>query len=198
MPDPDLGEAYLVNRPRTGSEGFEIFAPISSLERLLEKLRIAVQSVGGRACGWTALERVRIEAGIPRFGQDMDETTIPLEAGLENGGISFDKGCYIGQEIISRIRTYGQVAKALRRLTLAPDSKGLPVKGDEVLHEGKSVGHITSAAASPALRQRIALGYIRKEANGIGSEVFVRTKEGELRARISGNPFEPFEGGPPR
>ena len=82
----------------------------------------------------------------------MDGTNLPLEAGLENRAISFSKGCYIGQEVISRIRTYGQVAKALRGLRLAADLPRMPVKGDKLFHCGKEAGYITSALASPALK----------------------------------------------
>ncbi|MEY3547393.1 MAG: hypothetical protein RLZZ313_1755, partial [Verrucomicrobiota bacterium] len=62
--------------------------------------------MGGRPVGWSALDLARIEAGIPRFGVDIDESHLPPEAGLDRDGISYTKGCYIGQETIARIRTY--------------------------------------------------------------------------------------------
>src|SRR5947208_17144037 len=112
---------------------------MDSLGIVADKLTNAVKTLGGRLCGWNAFEIARIEASIPRFGVDMDETNIPLEAGLENRGISFNKGCYIGQEVISRIRTYGQVARALRVLHLPENSDSLPGKGDKLFKEGKEV-----------------------------------------------------------
>jgi len=187
--DAALGEVYLMNQPRLGTSGFDLFIPESALGVAADKLIAAAKSAGGRACGWSAFEMARIEAGIPRFGADFDETNIPLEAGLASRAVSFAKGCYIGQEIISRIHTYGEVAKALRRLRLADDLPHLPAKGDKLFHAAKEVGYLTSATASQSLRANIALGYVRKEANQIGTELTLRTAQGESAVRISGLPF---------
>lgn len=190
LTDPTLGESYLMNQPRFATRGFDLFIPIAAMGAVADKLIAAVRPMGGRACGWRAMETARIEAGVPRFGIDMDETNIPLEAGLETRAISFTKGCYIGQEVISRIRTYGQVTRALRGLLLADDLKTLPVKGDKLLHDGKEVGYITSALASPAFRRNIALGYVRKEVNQIGTELILRTAAGDSPARVVEIPFQ--------
>jgi len=107
------------------------------------------------------LEVFRIEAAVPRWGADMDENTIPNEAGLEARAISYDKGCYIGQETIARIKTYGHVNRQLVQMSLAgPD---LPTRGDEILAEGREVGQVTSAARSTRLGKPLALGYVRRE-----------------------------------
>ena len=98
--------------------------------------------------------------------------------------ISYTKGCYIGQEVIARIRTYGQVAKSLRGLRLADSINTLPHKGDKLYWGGKEVGQITSAATSPTLAANIALAYVRREHNQIGAELTLRTSEGECLARI--------------
>jgi folate-binding protein YgfZ len=119
----------------------------------------------------------------------MDETNIPLEAGLETAAISFKKGCYIGQEVISRIKTYGQVAKALRGLRLAYDLTTLPAKGDKLYREGKEVGYITSATTSPGLKANIALGYVRRETNQVGTELAVQIGSDETTTRIVELPF---------
>jgi aminomethyltransferase len=132
----------------------------------------------------------RIEAGIPRFGVDMDESNIALEAGLEDRAISFSKGCYLGQEVISRIKTYGQAAKTLRGLRLADDIKNLPVKGDKLFYDGKEAGYVTSVLASPALKAKVALAYVRKEANQLGNQLVMQTKEGESMANIVDLPFK--------
>jgi len=187
--DPNLGLLYLANHPRLGTAGFELFVPGNALGAVADKLVAAVKSVGGRACGWQAFEMARLEAGIPRFGADMDETNIPLEAGLETRAISFNKGCYIGQEVISRIRTYGQVAKALRGLRLEDGGTSLPVKGDKLFRDGKEVGYVTSSLTSPRLNAKIALGYVRKEVNEIGTELVVHSAGNEIRARIVALPF---------
>ncbi len=85
---------------------------------MADKLIAAAKQIGGRACGWQAFETARIEAGIPRFGVDMDETNLPLECGIESRAVSYNKGCYIGQEVINRIHSFGHVNRELRGLRL--------------------------------------------------------------------------------
>jgi folate-binding protein YgfZ len=194
VPDATLGEIYLMNQPRTGAVGFDLFVPLAALGVVLDKLIAAVKQIGGRSCGWQALEMARIEAGIPRFGADMDETNLAPEAEIEGRAISYSKGCYIGQEVIARIRTYGQVAKALRGLRLADDLRELPKKGDKLFHNDKEVGYITSSLASPALKSNIALGYVRKEANQIGTDLILRTTDGDRAAKIVPLPFRASPG----
>ena len=118
-----------------------------------------------------------------------DETNLPPEAGLEGRAISYAKGCYIGQEVLARIRTYGQVAKSLRGLRLADYIKKFPAKGDPLFQSGKQVGFITSAIFSPTLKANIALGYVRREANQIGNALTLRTAGGESSAKIVELPF---------
>ena len=191
--DATLGEVYLVNQPRlagsAGLSGFDLFVPLNSLGAVADKLIAAAKSVGGRAAGWTAFETARIEVGIPRFGADMDETNIPLECGLEARAISYQKGCYIGQEVINRIHSIGHVNRELRGLRLADDLESLPAKGDKLFHGGKEAGHITSAVHSPALNGNIALGYVRREVNAVGTEFKLRCAGNESRASIVELPF---------
>lgn len=187
--DETLGEIYVMNLPRLGTTGFDLYVPVASLGAVFDKLVASAKQTGGRACGWRALETARIEAGIPRYGADMDESNLAPEAGIEERAISYSKGCYIGQEVIARIRTYGQVAKSLRGLRLADDLKSLPVKGDKLFHGDKEVGYITSATAPPALKANIALGYVRKETNEVGTELTLRNTGGESVAKIVALPF---------
>jgi folate-binding protein YgfZ len=187
--DATLGEIYLANHPRLGASGFDLFVPNNSLGAVADKLIAAAKQTGGRAVGWTAFEIARIENGIPRFGADMDETNLPLECGIERRAIVYNKGCYIGQEVINRIHSVGHVNKELRGLRLADDLKILPQKHDKLFHAGKEVGHITSAVKSPALNANISLGYVRREANQIGNELTLRTAAGESPAKIVALPF---------
>lgn len=209
--DPALGDIYLMNHARlagstgilpassphendaTGRQdagapkmGFDLFVPTVALAAVADKLIAAAKSVGGRACGWTAFEIARIEAGIPRFGADMDETNIPLECGIEARAVSYNKGCYIGQEVINRIHSVGHVNREFRSLRLADDLKVLPARGDKLFHDGKEVGHITSSVYSAALKANIALGYVRREVNQSGVELKVRSAQGEIVARVTG------------
>jgi folate-binding protein YgfZ len=187
--DATLGEIYLVNLPRTGSAGFDLFVPLAAMAAVADKLIAAAKQAGGRACGWTALEIARIEAGVPRFGVDMDESTLPQEAGLESRGVSFTKGCYIGQEVINRIRSFGQVSRALRGLRLPDALTALPGRDAKLFHADKEVGHITSAVDSPTFKARIALGYVRKECNAVGTELTLLTAAGSWPVKIVALPF---------
>lgn len=182
---PLLGEVYCMSQPRGESMGFDLFVPALKLRAAAETLFGAARSVGGRPCGWQALETVRIETGIPRFGADMDETNLPPETGIESRAISYSKGCYIGQEVIARLRTYGQPAKTLERLRLTEDLKELPKKGDKLFQGEKEAGYITSAVSSPSFKGPIALGYIRREFHQPGTELRLRSADGESLARIA-------------
>lgn len=174
---------------RAGITGYDLFIPQQSLSAVAERLMAATKGSGGCACGWRAHEAARIEAGIPRYGADMDETNLPLECGLEGRAISYTKGCYIGQEVINRIHSVGHVNRELRGLRLAEDLKTLPQRGDKLLHAGQEVGQITSAVHSPWLKANLALGLVRREANQIGTELRLQTAAGESHARIVALPF---------
>jgi len=194
--DADLGEIYLANHPRTGSIGFDLFVPNHSFSIIAEKLIGAAKNFGGCAAGWTAFETARIEAGIPRFGADMDESNLPLECGIESRAVSYNKGCYIGQEVINRIHSIGHVNKELRGLRLADDLKTLPARSDKLFHNGREAGHITSAVKSPVLHANIALGYVRREAFEIGNKLTLRAQAGESTAEIVEVPFVKWARGP--
>ncbi len=187
--DATLGDIYCMNHPRGAAAGFDLFVPAAALAAVSDKLIAAARELGGRACGWQALEMIRIEAGIPRFGADMDETNLPPEAGIEARAISYSKGCYIGQEVIARIRTYGQVAKSLRGLLLPDDLGELPARGEKLFHADKEVGFVTSALASPAFRKNVALAYVRREHNEAGTLLQLKRGEREHSAKIVPLPF---------
>ena len=188
MSDATLGEIYLANNARIADGGFDLFVPNNSLGAVANKLIAASKQVGGCECGWQAFETARIEAGIPRFGADMDETNIPLECGIESRAVTYTKGCYIGQEVINRIHSVGHVNRELRGLRLVNDLELLPKKGDKLFHAGGEVGRVTSAVKSPVFGN-IALGYIRREVNQIANELSLRTAAGESLAKIVALPF---------
>jgi folate-binding protein YgfZ len=121
------------------------------------------------------MEALRIEAGRPRFGADLTEDTIPLEAGLLDRAISTAKGCYVGQEIIIRIlhRGGGRVAKRLVTLAFDPPAGGLPPAGTPLLAGDKPVGALTSVSRSPASPSVIALGYVHRDHAEPGQQVVV-------------------------
>lgn len=121
------------------------------------------------------LEAMRIEAGRARWGVDMNEETIPLEAGLLERAISQTKGCYVGQEVIVRVlhRGGGRVAKRLMKLTFAPDQTDVPAAATPISIDGTDVGKITSAAFSDHLQRVVALGYVQRDHAIVGTTVTV-------------------------
>jgi folate-binding protein YgfZ len=187
--DPTAGELYLMNLPRVRTNGFDFFVPQEGLTSVAERLVEAARTVGGSPAGWEAFEAARIESGIPRFGIDMDNSYFPQECGIDASAVSYKKGCYIGQEVLNRIHTLGHVNRELRGLHLAKNLKSLPAKGDKLFRDGKEVGCITSALASPGLRENIALGIVRREAGELGTELKLRTTEGESAVRMVTLPF---------
>ncbi|MFM2295262.1 MAG: hypothetical protein RLZZ350_1675 [Verrucomicrobiota bacterium] len=166
--DATLGEIYLAHHARLGTSGFDLFVPTNSLGAVADKLIAAAKQLGGKAAGWDALEIARIEAGVPRFGMDMDETNLPQECGLARA-LNFNKGCYIGQEVLNRVNSFGHVTRELRGLRLANDLKTLPARGAKLFAAGKEVGCLTSTIFSPTFQANLALAIVRREANAPGS-----------------------------
>jgi folate-binding protein YgfZ len=187
--DATLGEICVVNQPRLGTNGFDVFAPAASMDALARKVLVAATKIGGRLSGWEAFELARIEAGLPRFGVDMDESNLVPETGIEARAISYSKGCYIGQEVIARIRTYGQVTKTLRGLRFASALSALPERGAKLYQDDKEVGHVTSAVESLRYHAKIGLGYVRHEANATGTELRLATGDEGARVRVVDLPF---------
>lgn len=187
--DAILGELYAMRRSRAGSVGYDLFIPTDAVSMVFDKLVTAVRAESGLPVGFQALELARFEAGIPRFGVEMNETHLPPETGLERDAISYTKGCYTGQETIARLRTYGQVSKALRGLQLVSGPHGLPKAGDAIQWNGKNVGQVMSACFSPTLNQPLALAYVRKECNAPGTELMVVGDRGLQPAVVVPLPF---------
>ena len=134
--------------------------------------------------GHAALNILRTEAGIPWYGAELNEQTLPPEAGLEQRAISYTKGCYLGQEIVERIRSRGHVNRKLVGLVLGGAS--LPAAGAKLRRDGKEVGHVTTAVHSPTLGRAIALGYVRREHLEPGTRLEV---EGGGTAEVTTLPF---------
>ena len=133
------------------------------------------------------LETLRIEAGIPRFGVDMEETTVVTEANLDEA-VSFTKGCYLGQEIIVRIKHRGHVAKKLTGMILGENAE--LKRGAKVLSaDNKEIGRVTSSAFSPRLDRAIALGYLKYDYLAPGTRVKVSVDESEFECEIAELPL---------
>jgi folate-binding protein YgfZ len=149
-----------------GEQGnWEIWVSSSGVRKLWDALLAA----GARPVGFEALEVHRIESGIPAYGIDIRDRDLPQETEQERA-LNFNKGCYIGQEIVERIRSRGAVHRKFTGFVL----NGTVATGSKVVSNGKEVGEITSIAELPiAGDKRIALGYIRREVGTPGREVMV-------------------------
>ena len=134
--------------------------------------------------GSKAMESLRIEAGIPSYGNDLYEDTLPLEAGVLSA-LSFTKGCYLGQEIVERARSRGKVNWRLVGLLIGDPQPPLPE--EKLVHQGKEVGEITSSCFSPTLRKTIALGYLRREVAEAGTSLVL--KDRKISVEVSKLPF---------
>lgn len=160
----ELGETivYLHRTDPIAGDGYFVMGDTGDKEALWQQL---VQA-GITPADEQAFEYGRIEAGLPRFGREITEDYIPLEAGLWDD-VSFNKGCYTGQEIIARMESRGRLARKLIRLRAsAPVSAG-----DDIEANGRSAGAITSAADGP--RGVLALGYVKTRALGdVGDAAF--------------------------
>jgi folate-binding protein YgfZ len=152
-----------------GEPGYEL--SVDAAQR--GPLGAALERSGAVVIDPDVAETLRIEAGIPKFHRDMDEDTIPLEAGIESRAISLTKGCYVGQEVIIRVlhRGHGRVARKLVGLTLQADL--VPAAGAFVQHEGRNIGRVTSSAMSPALQAPIALAYVHRDFVAPGTSLVV-------------------------
>ena len=183
-PLDDLGEVYLMNNGRYGAAGCDLYVSNESLAKAAELLAKVVGGQGGCFAGWRAVEIARVEAGIPRFGVDMDHNTLPPEAGLETRAISYTKGCYIGQEIIARIRTYGRTNRSLVGYRLNP---GLDAGSQLTDDSGKTVGTLTSVVDSPRFGP-IALGLAKRHSEKPG-QVFSAREPAQGKATVVEIPF---------
>ncbi len=172
----------LIRATHTAEKGFDLFVDAEGASSLWD----ALVAAGARPVGFDALDILRIEAGIPRYGADVNETNVVLEA-VSDDAVSFTKGCYIGQEIIARIRWRGHVAKRLAGLSF--DEEGEVRGGDKVITGDKEIGRVTSATFSPLLNRHIALSVIKYDYLAPGTAARVISAERELAARVAELPF---------
>jgi folate-binding protein YgfZ len=175
------GRAVTVMRfQHTGTDGFDCITDAEHGPALWD----ALQTAGARPVGVKTLETLRIEAGLPRYGVDVDDTTVVLETG-QDVAVSFTKGCYTGQEIIARIHWRGHVAKRLAGLKFAA-GRAEVAPGDEITTpDGAPAGRLTSVTYSPALGCTVALGYVRYAHLAPDTELRV----GPAAARVAELPF---------
>jgi folate-binding protein YgfZ len=154
-----------------------------------EALGAALKDAGAEELSRETAEVLRVEGGRPAFPTDMGTDTTPLEAGIEERAISFTKGCYPGQEVITRVlhRGHGRVARKLVGLVFEGDT--VPAAGDALYADVEEIGHLTSAVRSPALGKAIALGYLRSDWVKPGTAVAAAHDDRRIQATVTTLPF---------
>ncbi len=188
LPDGELPGAAWGHRPaavggtevtlqRAGRMGVPALTLWAPADRAADLRAALLGRPGVRAVGFAALEAVRVEAGVPRFGLDFGPANFPQETGAEEA-VSYTKGCYLGQEVVARIHYRGGVQKTLRGLVfddVQPDAQtdGLPATGVPLLYEGREAGTLGSIVRSPALGRPAGLAILHRRAATPGSRLVV-------------------------
>jgi len=173
-----LGPIMILCRDRTGQSGYDMIIPSDEAEPIWQGFLLR----GVTPVGLDALEILRLEAGYSRYGVDVDDTTIILEAGYKDA-ISFNKGCYLGQEVVARATHIGRVNKNL--VQFQTDSDYVPGPKSKLRASDKEAGYVTSAAFSPGLKTVVGLGYAQRDFAKIGTKLVIESDRGPLSTTIT-------------
>ncbi|HEY2840397.1 MAG TPA: glycine cleavage T C-terminal barrel domain-containing protein [Pirellulales bacterium] len=135
----------------------------------MAQLWMTLREAGARPCGAMAVEMARVEAGTPYYGPDISDKNLPQEIARDARAISFVKGCYLGQETVARIDALGHVNRTLVGVRFAGHT--VPAPGVEFSLDQKTIGQVTSAVFSPRLASPLALAYVRRGHNNVGTQL---------------------------
>ena len=171
----DWDNCFVVRLSSTGSAGFFVFLPVAEKAAVIARLEAA----GAEPADAEAARVVRLEHGKPRYSEDISERFLAQEANQPRA-LHFSKGCYLGQEIVERVRSRGQIHRVLMPLIL--ETKEPPEAGAKLQIDAASVAEITSAAYSPALDKVVALAYVRTEHARPHEQMML----GEIHAEVAG------------
>ena len=178
----DGSRGRVVAVSRGGESGFDLRIPRADVPALFQ----ALAGIDIPTGSLELLEAARIESGLPRWGAELDASVLPDEAGLQRTAVSYTKGCYVGQETVARLKTYGHVNRLLCRLLLPAGS--VPAAGDEVVSPGAdgnpAAGRIASATASSRLGGVVAFAWLRRETALQPPPLEVRTSAGLVPAEL--------------
>jgi tRNA-modifying protein YgfZ len=179
---------WVVSARRFARPGWDIWVDASHREKMLEQL-----SAGSSFCDSNCAEVLRIEKGIPRWERELTNEIIPIEANLEESCIDYDKGCYVGQEVISRMKMSGQRNKKLCGLISTEDTSLTPgMRLFATPAKDKEAGWITSACHSARLSKEIALGFVKRGFNSAGTKLVAAAspdQAGEIQVEVADLPF---------
>lgn len=175
-----LGPSMIISRDRTGLGGFDIIVPSNEAELVWQAFLLKGAGLISPV-GLEALDVLRLEKGIPKYGLDVDENVIVLEAGFKDA-ISFTKGCYMGQETVARATHIGRVNKMLVQLEI--EANAPPGSRAKLTSDGKEAGFLTSAAFSPGRGRLVGLGYVHRDFAGEGTRLAVDSSGTSLPAVV--------------
>ena len=178
---------HVLGQDGWSTEGLSIVVDRAAAGPVWQALNLAVGSVGGRAAGSRAASAWRVLRGLPEAGHELTDEANPLEAGLR-AAVAFDKGCYVGQEVVARLNTYDKVARELCGFVL-PAGVPVPAIGSPLFFQEAEVGRITSALVPPGFPAAVALGYLKRRVAEPGLEVAVGRPDSDVRARMTVLPF---------
>lgn len=182
-------EGFLARTEETGMPNFELFVPLDALSSVWTHLLKTGDPLGLKPIGKATLETVRIEAGLPRLGPDINERIVPPEANLEGIALSLSKGCYPGQEVVARMDTYGSVKRRLVGLVIEGTNNDLPEAGAKLFSGTREVGWVSSSTFSPLLQKPIALGFPLRDFTKPDTPLEIETLNRRFPARVSSLPF---------
>ena len=183
----DGHDALLIRTEETGEHDVELLMPADGLKAVWDRLWAAGEAMDLKPFGAHALETLRVEAGIPKAGPDLNETVVPPEANLEGKAFSLTKGCYPGQEVVARMDTYGSVRRRLVGLVL--EDAVVPSAGAKLFSGEREVGWVSSAVRSPSLGKVIAFGFPLRDFTPPGTVLTVEFGGERRPATVQALPF---------
>jgi folate-binding protein YgfZ len=181
---PDLGTCQIRRQSLLALDGVDVFCPASAAAAVRQRL----QQAGAQPAHRQTYEVLRVEAGLPEYGPDIDEERLAMEVGRTAQAICYTKGCYLGQETIVMARDRGQVNRQLLGVKLS-EGRDLPPSGTKLLQGSEEVGQITSAVFSPRLGQVAALAYLRRSGQTPGTPLLVADATAGRGAVVCSLPF---------
>jgi glycine cleavage system T protein (aminomethyltransferase) len=184
-------QLMIAKTEETGEQDFEVLAPVEIIPQVWDQIWATGQPLGLQAFGTQTRETLRIEAGIPKLGADLNDQIVPPEANLEGKAFSLSKGCYPGQEVVARMDTYGSVKRRLVGLVIDAPVNQIPSPGAKIFKGDREVGWISSATYSPSLQKTIALAFPLRDFTPPQTELTVAHGQQHYAAIVQTLPFYP-------
>ena len=183
------GSIEVLGHDALSATGYSLLVSPDNADVLWQRLADAVSRLSGRPAGEEALEGYRLLRGIPASGTELNEDYNPLEAGLRDA-VSFDKGCYVGQEVIARLQNYDKITRSIVGIELE-SGVAPPQRGTRLFQNGREVGTLTSCTVPPGFTHAVGLAYVKHRFVEPDAELQIESPDGPELARLRGLPEEP-------